>query len=171
MAFPYIFQFRGGQGPDFNVQINSGSSVGTTMISTPVSSIVWIELNNLEIPTGRTRTFVPGSDTGIPGSNAVYVPPAREYFNWRTGDSGRHPISKGATPSTGEYSFDIWTDPNGGQSDLALQIAQFDLTWTGLAAVYNTIALHPNKHSVFYDYGTPYALGWKLGGTISIAVT
>lgn len=170
MAFPYIFQFRGGQGPDFNVEISTSSSENTPIIATPISSITWVELNNLEVPTGVTKSFVPGSDTAFPNA-PVFVPAGNLYFNWRTGDTIRHPISKGTQPSTGEYSFDIWPDPNGGQSGLPVDIKESGLTWLVLGTTLNTISLDPNKHSVFYDYGTPYALGWKLGGTITIAVS
>lgn len=161
MAFPYIFQFRGGQGPDFNVEINSGSADSTPIVNTPITSVTWVELNN-EIPTGKTLSFNPGSDTAFPNAT-IYLSDGFEYFNWRTGDKIRHPISKGATPSTGEYSFDIWPTPN-----TIISLMDGGLTWVGLLSI-NTITLRSDKHSVFYDYGTPYALGWKLGGTITIA--
>lgn len=170
MAFPYTFQFRGGQGPDFNVEISTTADEGSPIIATAIASITWVELNNLEEPTGVTKSFVPGSDTLFPNAPA-FVPAGNLYFNWRTGDTLRHPISNGTQPSTGEYSFDIWPDPNGGQSILPRDIGEFGLTWTGLVNTYNTISLDPNKHSVFYDYGAPCALGWKLGGTITIAVS
>lgn len=163
MAFPYIFQFRNGDGPNFNVEIDTGSAASTPIISTPITSVTWVELNQItELPTGKTLGFNPGSDTAFPNA-PVYLSDGFEYFNWRTGDKIRHPISKGTTPSTGEYSFDIWPDPN-----TVISLIDGGLTWEQLLSA-NTIVLRSDKHSVFYDYGTPYALGWKLGGSITIA--
>ena len=184
MPFPALLTFSGGQGPNFRIELDSVNSTSQPIIQTPINSVKFVALDDGLVETGFEFSFVPGSDQ-LPAatSDTPFVPPApgdppyfMEYINWRTGDDIRHPISKGTNPSTGEYSFDLWPilDANGNtESSFIDQIAGGpDLTWDGwVGSPFNTLSLNPNKHTVFYDYGTPQALGWKLGGICSVALT
>ena len=187
MPFPALLTFSGGQGPNFRIELDSVNSISQPIISTPINSVKFVALDDGLVETGFEFSFVPGSDQlpaatsdtpFVPPNPAVEPPYFMEYINWRTGDDIRHPISKGTNPSTGEYSFDLWplldsdfgAGPNT-ESSFIDQIA-LDLTWEGwVNSSFNTLSLNPNKHTVFYDYGTPQAFGWKLGGTCNIALT
>lgn len=176
MALPAILTFSGGSGPNFEVELASSVSDTTPIVSTPISSATFYELDSGLVRTGFTFSFVPGSDQAPPAtSDTPYIPSFYEYMNWRTGDDVRHPISKGTNPSTGEYSFDLWPilNENGNTTSQFIRlVADNDYTWQDWAGgALNTLNLNSNKHTVFYDYGTPFALGWKLGGQVQIALS
>jgi len=175
MALPATLTFSGGTGPNFEVELASSSADTTPIVATPINNITFYALDESLVRTGFSFSFTPGSDQ-VPSAtqDTPYIPSFYEYMNWRTGDDARHPISKGTNPSTGEYSFDLWPflDANGNTtSSFIEQVNENDYTWNDWAGgAFNTLNLNPNKHTVFYDYGTPFALGWKLGGQVVITL-
>ena len=152
MAVTATLDFTGGEGPDFQIVLFSSGGAATNNPATTVIDTVTID------PLGVNISFTPGFnnipaifDDGIAyvelGGGTGANPPG--YINWRSVDTVL------SHPTTG-YSFDMWFANGSDTSDL------LTLNWNNFESK-GSIPLNPQKHTVFYNYDSQNAIGWKYG--------
>jgi hypothetical protein len=115
----------------------------------------FIVTNLTDLPLSTTYSTVTAgpftiSDTGL---NFKQYAGDVDYITWRD--------YAGALqyPNSGT-SLDIWCDP------LYNDIVGNTLTWQNIIDS-GAYTLSPNKNTLYYDYGVPYAPYWCRGGTIA----
>lgn len=129
---------------NYSINTNTGDDWTGSFTVSSLSDLVFSEAGTPTSVSAGAFSFVP--------DNISYYNPG--YVTWRSAtNQAQHPGSG--------RSFDIWS------LDLYDDIVNLS-TWTNLISV-GTYPLTNNKNTLFYDYDTPTALYWGIGGSITFS--